>query len=143
MVFGDLRAGRIASPAEAFRIAGLKRPRTRLHELKNAWSKATPDDQKAFLRWLKAATPAPATATHSLSGSALAVDGQLTEEAKRDIAAILSSRKIRMGEAMKEMGLSPLNASLGMALLRGTHVLPDLLHRLERWVAENSKHVGS
>lgn len=133
-VFADRRAGSIASPTEAFRIAGLKRQRTRLHELKNAWTKATLADQRAFLRWLKATIPAPETATAPSSGSALAVGGLLTEEAKRNIAAILSTRKISMGEAMKEMGFSPLNGSLGTALQRGTHVRPALVHRLERWL---------
>ncbi|URK86695.1 hypothetical protein LP421_20870 [Rhizobium sp. RCAM05350] len=37
-----LRPGSIRTVTDAAIAAGLKKPRTRLHELKNAWGKATP-----------------------------------------------------------------------------------------------------
>ena len=36
--------------AEAFRLAGLRKPRTRLQEMMNAWNKATPTEQAEFVR---------------------------------------------------------------------------------------------
>lgn len=134
-VFSDLNAGKIVSPAEAFRIAGLKRARTRLHELKNAWAKATEEDQKHFLSWLKATVPAASASDEVARGEVLVVDGRLTDDAKERIAAVLASRRIKPGAAMKEMDFSPLDPSLGLALRRDTLIRPKLEHQLARWLA--------
>lgn len=93
-VFSYLKAGKIVSPAKAFRISGLKRARTRLHELKNAWAKATEEDQKHFLGWLKVTVPAASATDEVARGEVLVVDGRLTEDAKERIAAVLASRPI-------------------------------------------------
>lgn len=40
-------------------------------------------------------------------------------------------RQLKPGDVMSEMGFSRLNASVGMALARGTQLNPDLVKSLE------------
>ena len=141
----DLLAGKFSSPAEAFRAAGLKKPRTRLNELKNAWRKASTSEQQQFFRWLgisgshapvaTGAAPAiPAPSPRTLGGKS----GHLSEETKRKVVAILTRRSIKVGQTMREIGFDPLNASLGTALARGTRVQPELARALDIWIDDNS-----
>lgn len=50
--YADLKAGKYRTVSEAALAAGLKQVRTRLHEMKNSWSKATAAEQVEFLRYL-------------------------------------------------------------------------------------------
>jgi hypothetical protein len=53
-IYADLQAGKHRTIAEAAIAAGLKKSRTRLHEPKNAFGKASKAEQSAFLGWLAA-----------------------------------------------------------------------------------------
>lgn len=53
-IYADLKAGRHRNVAEAAIAAGLKKPRTRLNKLKNAFDKASKAEQADFLSWLQA-----------------------------------------------------------------------------------------
>ena len=73
-IWHDFQTGVHKTIAEARRAAGLGGQRTRLHELKNAWSKATDEQRDEFLAFLDAEgitlprpTPAPAPAPTSSS----------------------------------------------------------------------------
>lgn len=72
LVYADLRAGKHKTITEAAIAAGLKKPRTRLQELKNAWVKASSSEQGDFLLWLTGTgvslslAPSPTPASHSL-----------------------------------------------------------------------------
>ncbi|MBB1492902.1 hypothetical protein H5395_15515 [Paracoccus sp. MC1854] len=118
--------------AEAFRLAGLKKPRTRLQEMMNAWNKATPTEQAEFLRrtglshgaLVASPVPGPTTIHH---GTYLTADG-------RDaIKRFMGDRGFgnRVGEIMKLLGRKPQDTSLAMAMNRDTNVKPDLLADLE------------
>lgn len=158
LIYGDLLAGKYRSPAAAFRAAGLKKQRTRLQELKNAWTKGSDDERREFLRWIRAsgpvstavlaplaavtpppitaAMPAPPTApTPSISPVAVV----LSDDTKRRVRAILSARSIGTGNAMKEMGYKSLNGSLGMALHRGSRIDADLARAVEEWLQANER----
>lgn len=142
LIYGDLLAGKYRSPAAAFRAAGLKKQRTRLQELKNAWTKGTDDERRDFLRWIRAsglgssAMPAPPIApTPSTSPVAVV----LSDETKRRVRTILSARSIGTGDAMKEMGYKSLNGSLGMALHRGSRIDADLARAVEEWLQANER----
>lgn len=146
MVHRKLLAGKFGSPAEAFREAGLKRPRTRLSELKNAWDKATPATRREFMHWLDLMKPSmhakalpPPTATRAAYTGEKEI---LTEDMKVQVQRILSARSIRAGRAMEEMGFNMLNPSLGMALHRGTTIKPELLRALSKWIDDNSIYSG-
>lgn len=49
----DLKAGKYRTIADAMFAAGLKMKRTRLHQMKNAWAKASRAEQREFLNWLR------------------------------------------------------------------------------------------
>lgn len=50
----------------------------------------------------------------------------------------MAMRQLKPGDVMSEMGFSRLNASVGMALARGTQLNPDVVKSLEQWLAKNS-----
>jgi hypothetical protein len=136
VVFADYLAGKYQSINEAARAAGLKRPRTRLHELKNGWQKATRSEKLAFLAWARV-TPggAPAVAP---APPPCAVDGYVEPWAKARVSHLMAVRKLKMGGVMAEMGLSQSDGSLGMAKARSTKIAPRVVLALKKWLSVNS-----
>lgn len=134
-VYADLQAAKHRTVTEAAIAAGLKKARTRSHELKNAWQKATPAEQVDFLRFLTAAGVAlPSAATAGAAPFTVAVNFALTPTAISRIKHIMLVRRMRMGEVMTELGLRPLDASVGMAMKRNTHLQPHVINALETWL---------
>ena len=127
-VYHDYMAGKFPSVAAARRAAKLITPRTRLHEMKNAWSKATNDERKEFLLWLN---------SHRKTRVSLVRGGRLTPEGAEQVRAIITSRRLKMGEVMRELGFKPLDASLGQALRSNTLLRPALITALTHWVGKN------
>lgn len=52
----------------------------------------------------------------------------------------MTARGLKVGAVMKEVGFSPLNASLGQALKGATQLQPALIIALENWL-EMNKHI--
>ncbi len=137
-VYADLQAGRYRTVSEAVIAAGLKHIRTRLHEMKNSWSKATTAEQAEFLRYLVGSgvtLPAPVSPSGPL---VVAANRRLTPASSLRIKHIMAKRQLKPGDVMFEMGYLRLNASVGMALARGTRLNPDVIKSLEQWLAKNS-----
>lgn len=138
-IYADLKAGKHRTVTDAVIAAGMKKPRTRLHELKNAWSKADAAEQRDFLRWLAAAGVIFPVATSTAgSSTSITIDRRLTAAASRRIEEIMLKRSLKAGDVMAELGFSKLNASVGMALARGTQLRPDVIVALEKWVSTNA-----
>ncbi|WP_312470144.1 hypothetical protein [Brucella sp.] len=138
-IYADLKAGKYRTVADAAIAAGLRNRRTRLHELKNAWSKASPVEQREFLNWLRASRAVvPSIAVASPSLAPIAVNRCLVPLAVARIDEIMFKRHLKMGDVMFEMGFERLNASLGMALARGTQLQPTVIAALEKWLAANA-----
>ena len=138
-IYADLQAGRHKTTTEAAIAAGLKKSRTRLHELKNAFIKADKVEQTAFMRWLAAQgyTIAPSS-TAGTAVSAITFDGRLLPAPKKRIEEIIAKRRLKIGDVMAEMGFPKLNASLGLALRQSTRLQPDVITALEKWLTANS-----
>ncbi|MDX0491529.1 hypothetical protein GOC53_14790 [Sinorhizobium medicae] len=140
-VYADLKAGKHRTVTDAAVAAGIKKVRTRLLELKNAWSKADTAEQADFLKWLMASGALSAGSLPSMpsAGAAgIAIDRRLAAVAGRRIELIMSKRHLAMGDLMAELGYPPLNPSVGMALARGTRLHPDVIAALQRWLAANA-----
>jgi len=137
--YADLQAGKHRTITEAAIAAGLKKPRTRLHELKNAFGKASKSEQTAFLGWLAgqgyAVAPSPAAGT---AASAIAMDRRLLPATKARIEEIMTKRGLEKGEVMTEMGCNPHDQSVSRALRRSTRLKPDVIRALEKWLAANA-----
>lgn len=137
-IYADQRAGKHKTLTKALIAAGLKTPRTRLQELKNAFEKANKAERTAFLGWLAAkaysvtAGPAPGGA-----GPVIAINRRLLPATKIRIEDIIAKRNLKMGDVMAEMGFPKLNASLGRALHRGDKLQPDVITALETWLVAN------
>jgi len=139
-IHADYRSGKFKSLREALIVSGIKPARTRLHELKNAWLKATVKEQREFARWLRAqiggvAIP-PGTSIGSIAGP-IAVDRRLEMWVASRIEIIMTKRGLTMGDVMHELGFPRLNASLGMAIHRGTKLQPAVLTALDKWLTDN------
>lgn len=145
-VYADLQARKLKNPAEAFRVAGLRKQKAPLDLLRSAWSKASAAEREAFKTEIGCIvpaairSPAPAattavvlTAGRMSSSARQAVPAALEAEVRR----IMSLRKLKTGTVMREMGKDSRDASLGMALHRGTQIKNDLVVALEEWVKEN------
>lgn len=137
-IYADLKAGKHRTVTNAAIAAGLKKVRSRLLELKNAWSKADAAEQADFLKWLMASGAFSTSSPPSMPSAGIAVDRRLTPVARRRIELILSKRNLAMGDLMVELGYPPLNASVGMALARGTRLQPDVILALQKWLAANA-----
>lgn len=137
-IYSDLQAGRYRTVSEAAIAAGLKHVRTRLHELKNSWSKAAIIEQAEFLRYLMGSGIVLPTSPPSLGKSDIAINRKLTPAACQRIQHIMSKRGLEPGDVISEVGYLRLNASLGRALARGTKLQPDMIKSLEQWLAKNS-----
>jgi hypothetical protein len=140
-IYRDLLAGKYKSDREAFIAAGIRQPRSRLHELKNAWEKATTTEQSDFVGWLSArhgvtTTPASTPVAASARGP-VAVNRRLEGWAKSRIQKIMDRRRMKNRDVMDELGFKRLNASLGRAIARGDKLQPDLIEALEKWLAAN------
>ncbi|TBA18767.1 hypothetical protein [Rhizobium ruizarguesonis] len=141
-IYADLKAGKYRTVTDAAIAARLKTHRTRLHELKNAWSKADAIERDDFLRWLAGSgVTMPASPTAPTTGSVLTpttVDRRLTTTASRRVEEIMSKRRLKLGDVMAEMGYPRLNPSLGMAVARRTRLKPDVIAALDKWLATNA-----
>ncbi len=138
-IYADLKAGKHKTITEAAIAAGLKKPRTRLQELKNAFNKANKSEQTAFLGWLaaKGHLIAPSSTTGTASAT-IAINGKLLPATKNRIEEIIAKRHVKVGDVMAEMSFPKLNASLGRALHRGDRLQPDVIMALEKWLAANA-----
>lgn len=122
--------------SQARKLAGLGGARTRLHELKNAWKKATPKEQSDFLFW--AGLAPPTTPPASATGSAFDVDGVMLDWARRRIPEIMSRRRLSFGEVADELGLKRLNPSVMNAVRNGTRIKSTATaSAIDAWLAKN------
>lgn len=140
-IHADYRAGKHSSLREALIASGIKQPRSRLQELKNAWLKSTPNEQFEFLRWLRAQpamkTTASLPAASSTPNGPVAVNRRLEMWAASRIRIIMTKRSLTTGDVMHEMGFKRLNTSLGLALARGSQLQPDVITALAKWLMAN------
>lgn len=140
LVYADFRAGKYTTLTDALVAAGLKKPRTRLQELKNAWSKATASEKSAFIQCLSAAgIVIPVTSSTPGAAFTVTVDRRLTPTAISRIEHIMAVRRMKLGDLMNELGFNPLNASIGNAMKRKkSRLQPHVITALETWLSKNS-----
>jgi hypothetical protein len=140
-VYSEYLAGKYASLREALLATGIRKSRSRLHEMKNAWLKASAPERKEFDRWLSTQTGAGSKSSGTprlLAGPPIAINRRLEPWAKSRITMIMKKRRLSMGEVMVELGFPSMNGSLGLALNRGARLQPDVLAALERWISDNA-----
>lgn len=164
-IWHDFQTGKYKTVAEARRAAGLGGQRTRVHELENAWLKATPEQRDEFLAFLDvegvklqlptapAASPASTTAVSHAPlatvglGFTVAQNGYLTPEAKDRLNQIIDQRRLRgrygapkLGIIMREFGpqFSPNDASLGSAISGRIRLREDMIKAVEQWLVKHA-----
>jgi hypothetical protein len=135
-IHSDWMAGKYPSINAARRAAGMITGRTRLHELKNAWAKASPAERRQFLSWATSTT-AGSTVRSPAPSRPIAVDQQIEPWAAKRIDEIMTKRNMKLGAIMDELGYSRLDASLGNALKNGTRIRPGMVTALEKWLSDN------
>lgn len=149
LIFKEVLAGG-KTLSDAFRESGLRKERTRFHEMRNGWDKASPSERDDFMRHAGlmpvAACPGLVTSSRtpkltpnpsaaSTTGAlAFHHDRHLTSEGKDALRRFMQDRGFggKTGKLMQLMGRSALDASVGIALRRDTKLDKDLLHDLEQ-----------
>lgn len=136
VVYADYLAGRLASIADARRAAGLLKPRTPLHELRNAWKKASPTERLEFLRKEGLAyLSAPPTAA---GGAVFTPDHKMTKATRDRIKEIMTKRTLSAKDLNIELGLGPFDQSVNTALQRDTRVKQSSTRAsIELWLRKN------
>lgn len=146
-IYADLRTGKFKNPSEAFLAAGLRKRKSPLDQLRSAWSKASSAEQSAFKGEIgctasrTTVAPSGLTVSHaSAPGNARLPAGKvhLPPTLEAEVRRIIAHRRLKNGDVMREMGLNARDASLGMALQRGTLVQDELIVALETWVAAHA-----
>lgn len=154
-IYADYQAGKFKNAAAAILAAGLRKQQDILVVLKSAWNRADTAEQEAFKLLIGCVPPAVAlspTATASPAALFPSTHGHASQNAtilqtKRKLTPVLAAavrqimdrRKLKTGQIMREMGMDPRDASLGMALHRDTQVRDDLVKALDVWIEENSQ----
>jgi hypothetical protein len=142
-IYDDFTNGKFATLADARRAAGSLKPRSRLQELTNAWSKASPAERAEFQR-IAGLGPTRAPPAVTAAPAVFSVKGKLEPWARALIVDILRKRGlirndiIQWGQVMKELGHSPHNPALSLALARETTIRdPKLLTDLQAWTEKH------
>lgn len=131
----DVLAGKL-SVAEARKLAGLGGARTRLHELKNAWTKATPQERSDFLSFARLG-PATALAAGA-AGSAFDTEGIMLDWARRRIPEIIARRDMKSADLAEELGLKRSDTSVMMAIRRDYKLASNTATEVDRWLMRNA-----
>jgi hypothetical protein len=136
-IYRDVSSG-IITVAEGRRRAGLGGHRTRLHELKIAWTHSTPSERHQFLLWAKSTLPAPPKS--GVAGkTAWAADGRMLDWARRRIPDIMARRNLRYGQFADELGIDRLDASVAGAIRNNGRVrTPATRAAVDRWLSLNA-----
>lgn len=146
-VFADFQAGKFKSAAEALVAAGLRKPRSQLDVLSSAWSKASPTERDAFKVLIGCVAPAPVSVVPAVVSAVIAPPtlarpargkSYLTPTLAAEVKAIMDRRRLKVGEVMREIGFSHLDASLGRAIARGDQIQNRMISALEIWVKKNN-----
>lgn len=131
--YADYLAGKYPSASAAIIASGLRVPRSRLDELKNAWSKASLNEKRELVRWIKAGT------RPSMPAGPIAVDGVLAEWAMEEIRRIAFERNLSSGDLSRELGLKALDASVATALKGGVRLKPTTIEALTKWLNNGAR----
>ncbi|MGI6856398.1 hypothetical protein [Mesorhizobium sp. 1B3] len=138
-IYADLVDGKYRTVTEATKASGLKKPRTRLQELKNAWSKSTNSERKDFLAWLTTTGVLPTgSSSAGATATSISTGRYLLPATVARINHIKAKRGISAGEIMDEMGFTKLDPSLGLALSKGYGLRLSVIAALEKWLTANS-----
>ena len=146
-VFADLQAGKFKNVAQALVAAGLRKPRSQLDVLSSAWNKASPTERDAFKLQIGCVAPTAVSAAQAVVSAVIALPtlarsangkSHLPPTLAAEVKAIMARRGLKNGGVMRELGLGPLDASLGRALARGHQIQDHMISALETWVQKNN-----
>jgi hypothetical protein len=133
IIHADLVAGRYKSVRDAAIAARLRKAPTPLKTMLAAWGKASAAERAEFLRGIGVA---PAAVSSPTTIAPIAIDLRLTPATKSRIEAIMSTRGIKQGQVMSELGFSKLDGSLGGALSQDNKLRPAVISALEAWLSK-------
>lgn len=140
-IHADYSAGRLTA-RQAMIQAGYQREPTPLTIMQREWKKATNSQQRAFLLWLRAVrSAAPPSASLAPSPAGLAVvdsDGRIRDPVRKRIREVMHTRKLKMGQLLRELGLNVRNPAIGLALHKNYSVRLENVVLLEKWLRDNA-----
>ena len=132
----DYLAGAYKTADSALRAAGLKKERTSLHELKNAWRKATAAEQDDFKRHI-GCMPGVIASAPPTPPRVFSVDGRPEPWVLERHDEIMIAKRMKISDRRHALGYGALDASLGRAISQGSRLQPKILEALEKWIDDN------
>ena len=132
--YSDLKSGKYQTANEAIVASGLRKKRSALGDARQAWGRMTSAEKVLFVRWLKTA-PGVVTPARILS-PATDSERRLLPATRAKLLSVMGHRFLESGDIMREMGLDPLDTSIGNALRNGWRVSTNVATHLSAWLAK-------
>jgi hypothetical protein len=134
-IHDDYLAGRYPSVRAACVAAGIRKSApAAFGALKSAWARASSAERAKFLNMVSPKKPLVAAGPASDTFA----DGHLTPYGLETINEIMNRRALTAGKLMKELGFSPSDQSLSMAMHRGTRVRNEVVVAVQEWLKRHA-----
>ena len=145
-IYADWKAGKYRSFHQARLAAKLAKPRTRLHELNNAWDKANAGERAAFLARIGVSAGGSPTMPPSTSGGVYFPTGASLVDSDRfllpavcaRVTHIMKACNLKPGQVRKQMGGSPHDMTVAEIVRRYWQVKPKVEDELRDWLNANA-----
>jgi hypothetical protein len=132
-IFADLRAGKFKSVRQAAAFAGLIRLPTRVDALKREWKRATPAQRKGFLTWVNTSGIGLKKVT-GIKPPIVDAGRYLKPDVIAVIKKWLAANHAKASDIVIDLGLSPLDGSLALALKGVYRLRKEMIVELESWL---------
>jgi hypothetical protein len=139
-LYSEVIAGRMTVNKAAIE-AGIRKAPSRLANLKSTWSRATKEERRDFLRWLKSSSAAglkPGSATAPTPSMTPLVDGDgyLHRDVVNLVRCLLGVRQKTVADFAEELGLSRLDPRTKGVLDRRNRAMPEMVGPLKKWLSD-------
>ena len=131
--FAALRAKKFKNVNQAAVAAGLIRLPTRFDALKREWKGATPVQREAFLKWLRT-TRIGLKSVPGIKPPIVDAGRYLKPDVIAVIRKWLAANHAKASDVVRDMGLSPLDGSLALALKGVYRLRKEMIVKLESWL---------
>jgi hypothetical protein len=132
-IFAEWRAGKFGSVRQAAAFAGLIRLPTRVDALKREWKRATPAQRKGFLTWVNTSGIGLKKVT-GIKPPIVDAGRYLKPDVIAVIKKWLAANHAKASDIVIDMGQSPLDGSLALALKGVYRLRKEMIVELESWL---------
>lgn len=137
-VHADFLTGKYETLGAALIAVGIRKPRTRLHELVNAWSKANSGERDEFIDWLRrtypAALAAPSSSALPVAAPSTAAPSVVVTSAAAPSVAVPSTASPSTATPTAPLSVGPFST--------GRRLAPWAVDRIRQIVLKRNLKIG-